>query len=574
MLRTFQKHEKKILFGLVIFTALTFGITSEMSSIFNSKSKENMAGEIRGKRITIQEFQNRRQHCIIWTECLLAHFNNNSFYLTFQPPFDMTDIELYQKQKETYFDNLAWLVLMLDALADQSGMTVTPSEIRDFIKTLPLFGNKEEGFSYEKYVWTLNNWRVSEILFEEVVGEFMKINKYRNMVTASISANTKEAYDDFLSKAEEIKIQWLAFDPEYYLDKTTVKSQDELARYFQQNNGKYEIPQKVQIEYIMAAADKIQNELSKPSDESMQNYYSRNREKEYPTKSFVEAQDDIINKLSADTAKEQAIERITKAEGKITLLELQDKPIDFKELAKEFNINYQVTGFVALENISELEKEVGESSFFTKQVASAQEGEVNRSISTDKGHFIFRLLKKQGTYIPKLTAQLKEKVSLDFIRYKSDETAKSNADKLVQNISDKVNEELKDKKNDDNLTYELRKKWFETLAKESGKIARTVFFNSEDNLILIKPAGKELKDSLFKKQKGEFGVFADNNLYYVIQLLEKRVPDPAKFEAEQKDIQGRIASDKKSKFIEKWFEDIKKEVKWINYLDRSTKISK
>lgn len=574
MLRTLQKYEKKILFGLVILVALGFGITSEMSSIFRSKSNENMAGEIRGKKITIQEFQNRRQHCIIWTDCLLAHFNNNSFYLTLQSPFDMTDIELYQKQRETYFDNLAWLVLMLDALADKAGMTVTPNEIRDFIKTMPLFVNEEGEFSLERYRLILNNWRVSEILFEEVVGEFMKINKYRNMVTASISANTKEAFDDFLSKAEEIKIQWLAFDPEYYLDKTTVKSQDELAEYFQQNAGKYEIPQKVQIEYIMATVDKIQNELPKPSEESIHDYYSKNGEKEYPTKSFMEAQDDIINKLSADTAKEQAIERVMKAEEKITLLELQEKPIDFKDLAKEFNIDYQVTGFVALENISELEKEVGESSFFTKQVASAQEGEVNRSISTDKGHFIFRLLKKQGIYVPKLTAQLKEKVSLDFIKYKADGTAKSNADKLVQKISDKVNEELKDKNNDDNLTYELRKKWFETLAKESGKIARTGFFNSEDNLVMVKPAGKELKDSLFKKQKGEFGVFADNNRYYVIQLFEKRVPDPAKFEAEQKDIQGRIASDKKSKFIEKWFEDIKKEVKWTNYLDKSTKISK
>ncbi|MFH1231386.1 MAG: SurA N-terminal domain-containing protein [Planctomycetota bacterium] len=573
MLRTFQKYEKKILFGLVIFTALAFGITSEMTSIFSGKSTANMSGEIMGKQISIIEFQNRKHHCTVWTECLLAHFQNNPFYLTFQPPFDMTDIELYQKKRETYFDNLTWLVLMLDALADKSGVTITPNEIRDFIKTLPIFSAKDEGFSYERYVWTLNNnWRVSEILFEEIVGEFMKINKYRNLVTSSISANTKETYDDFMSKAEEIKIQWLAFNPEYYLDKTKVKSQDELAEYFQQNAAKYEITQKVQIEYVMAATDKIQNGLPKPSEEEMQNHYNRNREKDYPTKSFMEVKDDIINKVLVDNAKEQAIERVTKVEEKITLLELQDKPINFEDIAKEFNLDYQITGFVAVENISELEKEVGESSFFTKQVTSAQEGEVSRTISTDKGYFIFRLLKKQGTYIPKMTAQLKEKVSLDFIKYKSDETARLNADKLVQDISDKVNEELKDKKNDDNLTYELRKKWFETLAKESGKISITGFFNQDDELILIKPAEKELKDSLFKKQKGEFGVFTDNNIYYVIQILEKRVPDPTRFESEKKDIQKRIASDKKNKFIDKWFEDIKKEVNWTNYLDKSTKL--
>jgi len=577
MLRTFQKYEKKILFGLVIVTALGFGITGTMQAVFNPKGNEDMAGEIMGKKITKEEFQNRRQHCTVWTECQMSLYDSvyrMGIYGLFQPPFDMIDTELYQKKREMYFDNLTWLVLMLDALADKAGVRVTPDEIKDYIKTFPLFGTREEGFSYERYGRVLSNWGASEILFEEITGEFIKINKYRNLVMASISANTKEAYDDFLSKAEEIKIQWLVFNPEYYLDKTTVKSQDELAEYFEQNAGKYTIPQKVQIEYIIATTEKIQNDLPRPSEELMQNYYNKNREKDYPTKSFMEAKDDIINKLLADPANEQAIERITKAEDKITLLELQEKPIDFNDLSKEFNLDYQVTGFVALENISELEKELGKSSVFPKQAASALEGEVSRTISTSTGHFIFRLLKKQETYIPKLTAQLKEKVSLDFIKYKSDETARSDADKLVQNISDKVNEELKDKKSDDNLLCELRKKWFEALAKESGKISRTGFFNSDWNLVLIEPAGRELKDSLFKKQAGEFGVFADSNLYYVIQILEKRVPEASKFESEKKDIQNRIASDKRSKFIEKWFEEIKKEVKWTNYLDKNTKFSK
>lgn len=582
LLRTFQKYEKKIIFGLVIFTALAFGVTSQMLDLFDSKNRENLAGEIMGKTITLAQFQTRRNQCLIWTQCLMQHFNNNPLYLSFQPPFDMTDIELYTKKRDTYFDNLTWLVLMLDALADNAGVKVTPGEIRDYTKSLPIFGTKEEGFTYERYIWILSNWRVSELAFEEVVAEFIKINKYRGLVVGAITTNTKELYDEFMSKDEEIKIYYLAFNTDNYLDKTRVKSQEELQQYFQENVNRYVIPEKIQIEYIMANAEKMQPNLPKPPEESIQNYYNRNREKEYPTKSFIEAREDISTKLLSDIAKEQAIERITKVEEMITLLELQEKVIDFKDIARRFNLDYQMTGLIATENIGELEKELGASSFFQKQATTSMEEDISKSISTDKGHFIFRLLKKQGTYVPKWTAQVKEKVSRDFIKYKSGEAAKSAAHKVVQNITDKVNEELKDKsgaistttstKIDDNLTYELRERWFETYTQEDivgVKRSITGFFNIDSNLILLNPVGGEFKTSLFKKQKGEFDVLEDNNIYYVVQVLEKRVPEPSKFESEKEDIQKNVASKKRIEFVKNWLDDIKRQVKWESYLDKT-----
>lgn len=581
MLRKLQKYERKIMFGLVIITALAFGITSQMMSIFSGKSQENMAGEIMNRQITKEQFQMSRSQCLLWTQCWLAHANDNSKILSFIPPFDMVDAELYNTKKEEYFDELTWVVLMMDTLADKAGVKVSPNEVVDYIKNrLFIFSTKEEGgnnvFAKERYQWILSNWRVSEVFFEEVTAEFIKLRKYRELVMDGIVPSTKEVYDEFLARNGEIRIAWLAFDGNDYEAKTKVNDEDELVQYFQEHSAEYEVPQKVQIEYIMADADKLKSGLPQPNEDTLQNSYNKNREKEFKNKAFPEVRDEIKNKLVAELAREQSLEMLTRAEERITMLELQGKEVYLKEIAQKFNLNHQMTGFVAVDNIDELEKELGESSLFRRQITTFQENELSRAISTDKGHFIFRLLKKQGTYIPKLTAQIKEKVTRDFIKYKANKAAKAAAHKLTQNISDKVNEETKGKENDEALKYEVRKKWFNTFTKTNitgVKVSITAFFQKDDNLALIKSAHSDFKDGLFKRQSGEFDVIEDNGIYYVVQVLEKRVPAAGSFDVEKDKIQSSISNNKKSEFTKNWLEEIKKQVKWKNYLDKKSKVS-
>ncbi|HLD35095.1 MAG TPA: hypothetical protein VJC37_00050 [Planctomycetota bacterium] len=581
MLRKLQKYEKKIMFGLVIITALAFGITSQMLSIFDSSKQENMAGEIMNLKISKEQFQIRREQCMLWTQCWLAHANDNYKILSFIPPFDMVDSELYNKKKDEYFDELTWVVLMMDTLADKAGVKVSPNEVVDYIKKrLFIFSTKEEGgdnaFSKERYQWILSNWRVSEVFFEDVTAEFIKLNKYRELVMDGIVPSTKEVYDEFLSMNGEIRIAWLAFDGNDYQAKTKVTDEDELVQYFQEHSAEYGVPQKVQIEYIMADADKLKSELPQPSEDAIQNYYTKNREKEFQSKAFPEVRDEIKDKLLAELAKEQMLEMLTQAEEVITMLELQEKAVNLKEIAQKFKLNYQMTGFVAVDNLDELEKEVGKSSLFRRQITTFQENELSRAISTDKGHFIFRLLKKQETYIPKLTAQIKEKVTRDFIKYKANEAAKTEAHKLTQNISSKVNEEIKGKENDEAFKYELRKKWFEMVIKADitgGKVSKTAFFQKDSNLALIKPVDGDFKNGLFKKQSGEFDVMEDNGIYYVVQVLEKRVPAAGSFDVEKDKIQASISNNKKNEFSKNWLEEIKKQVNWKNYLDKKSQVS-
>lgn len=591
IMQIFRQHEKKIIFGLAIVTAVAFGITTQMQAILTGKSDENIAGKIMGKKISILEFQTRQNQCQIWTKYILAHYNKEikpSLILSMRPPFDMADADLYEKKQDEYLNQLTWVALLMDALADKAGIKVTPQEIVDAIKQDFIFReakdnssaseNQERVFSPDQYIRVVNNYfQISDVAFEETVGEFLKIDKYRTFVLSAITANNKEAYDEFITKNEEMRVNWLAFNPADFEKKIEVKSDDELAKYFNDHQQDYEVPEQIQIEYIIALNDKIQKELSIP-EESVQSYYTKNREKEYPVRSYAEARDEIKNKLASDEAKDQIKIRIDGADKAIQNLVALEKKIDFKELAQRFNLEYHLTGFVEATDVKNLEKELGASSYFEKQITTLAENEPSQTFSTDKGDFICMVAKRQEKYIPKFDDQIKSKVKHDYIKDKADEAAKAAADQLVKDINDKVQGELKDKKDDENLKSELRKKWFESLAqgnKDGVKLEKTSYFGKSENPTLPKPYNlASFKESLFDKKVNEFDVFKGGNIYYLAQVADKRMPDPMKFDSELKDLQDTVASKKKKDFVKKWLDDIKKQTNFEDIMAKAKKANK
>ncbi|MDI6788127.1 MAG: hypothetical protein QME51_07135, partial [Planctomycetota bacterium] len=104
----------------------------------------------------------------------------------------------------------------------------------------------------------------------------------------------------------------------------------------------------------------------------------------------------------------------------------------------------------------------------------------------------------------------------------------------------------------------------------TDNLKRTIFFAKSDSIDLLKPVGGDFKDTLFKMKKGEYRLIEDESVYYVVQVLEKRVPEPARFDSERKDLQKSLRDSRRKEFIKTWLERIKKEVQWKNYLEKKT----
>ncbi|MBI4713474.1 MAG: peptidyl-prolyl cis-trans isomerase [Planctomycetes bacterium] len=572
--RKTREHERIALFILAIVTALAFGITGVMLDVLSGgKDNANYAGQMFGKKVTNAEFQDYRYRWGKFTQWILQHFNNMHFYFAYLPPFDMVDLELWTKKQDEFLDELTWNVMMLSNLADKAGIKVTDEEVKDYLKTSHLVADREKGFDLDKYRSFLGYLQISEPAFERTAAEFLKVYKYRNFVVHSVAPTLDDIFKEYTQQNAEIKVRWCAFEPEDFTDKMRIKNNDEIKEYFEVHQSDYEVPGKVQIEYIFAANEDMKAKTAEPTEADMEKYYTKHKDDEFKDKQPADVKEEVRKKVKEESAKDLSLETITKAEQKINSATLMDKEVSLPALADEFGIRYNKTGWFAGDNVKELEKELGDSTFLSKQVSSFQVNEVSSTVSTDKGCFIFRLLGKKDVYVPGLTAQLEEKVRHDIIKSKATELAKQAAHNLAQSITNKVNEDMKANEKEPKLpdtkaTAAIKLKWFANLTDEGFNARETGYIKSSDYGDAFKPGvSQDFIKKVFKLQEGEFEVLDEGTgpTYYLVQVANQRGAETDKFEAKKKDLLNSVKRTKEDEFVKQWKETIKKETGWEKY---------
>lgn len=569
--RAFRKYERWIMFGILILTALAFGITGTMLELFNKDNKENYAGEVFGERISILDFNNCRARWSGFTQWCLANYR--PWFFTYASPFDTVDISLYQKNQENYLNELTWNVLILSRLADQAGFTVSIDEVSEYIKSSPQLNNKERGFSKQDYDALLARLQMPPAVFEQTATEFLKIHKYRSFILESITASTEESFNKFMDKNDELKISWIAFKSDDFISKIRGTTVEEIKEYYERNAKTYEIPLKVQMEYIFACTDDIKKEITaEPTKEETDEYFNKRRTAEFKDKTPDQVKDEVKSGVLKQKANDLALERIGQAEVKIRELSVRDKPISLQELASEFKLKYNQTGWFTTERLSEMEKEFGASPFLRRQLAAFKEGETSDNIITDKGYLVFRLMDKKDAYLPILTAQIKEKVQNDLIKEKATNSSEGAAKRLMQSIKDKVDETAKALSNTDSASLiKIRKDSFVNLTENAFPVKTTGYFKHGGPLQLVETAGTTFFDRVYKLQEGEFEVISEKSsdgkktYYYLVQVLGRRPAAPSNFYARQKELTSTATYEKREEFLKEWRASLRPQANWQTY---------
>jgi hypothetical protein len=384
------------MFGILIITALAFGITGTMLDSCSQSGKENSAGEIFGQRVSQVDFNNCRARWAGFTQWCMTNYR--AWFFSYASPFDTVELALYQQNKENYTTELAWNVLILSRMADQAGVTVSVNEVSDYIKSSPQLTDKEHGFSMQNYNTLLSRIQMSKSAFEATAAEFLKIHKYRSYILESVTASTEETFAKFLDKNEEFKIRWTSFNSDDFLSKISRNriTPEEIKDYYERNAKAYEIPLKVQMEYVFASFDALQKEVPpEPAKEELEEYYNKRRTAEYKDKPLELVKEEVKAGVRKQQANDLALERISRVESKIRELSVRDKPVSLQELAAEFRLAYNQTGWFTTERLSEMEKEFGASPFLRRQLPVFKENEISDNIITDKGCLVFRLTGKK-----------------------------------------------------------------------------------------------------------------------------------------------------------------------------------
>ncbi|MEK7448686.1 MAG: hypothetical protein AAB019_04290, partial [Planctomycetota bacterium] len=466
-----KKREKLVLFVIVIVIALGFGITGSMIALLEDRG-ENAAGTIFGKKITKAEFTDVATR---WAGYLaLVDLNiqpmYRSWYYKNVPPLDMVgylpaspmsigESARFDSSRQ-YLEDLTWWVFVLMEECNQIGIRTEEKEVSEHIKN-NIFAHlvsPEGDFNYEEYrVYVNQKLNITEAQFEKMISELLAIQKYRQLVNLAVAAPLDKVYEKYLEEQTKINLKCVVFDVDDYQAVPPGRDSEEIIQYFKNNQNKYRVDEKIQIEYLLADSETLKKKITEPSPEELDKYYKQHQDEYQITppagqldqkpqyRPFDEVKESIKTRIISGRAMDLAEEEIRKVNQQITDLILERKTINLKQLAQDSGLVYSQTGFFNRERIAEIAgKEIGFSDGFEADIFNYPLKQISHTMQTSRGYLIFQVLAKQPGYLPKLTVQLKKNILQELKERKVRGLVKEAIDKLDRALKEKLDEKLKE----------------------------------------------------------------------------------------------------------------------------------
>lgn len=142
--------------------------------------------------------------------------------------------------------------------AKQLGITVTDQERADRIKQLvptafvggTFVGNDQ----YAAQVEAASGMGVPE--FEDLVGQGLLEEKFRELVTDGITISPAEVQQEFRRRNDKIKISYAVVKPEDLQSKIEASDPD-LSAYFEKNKGRYNVPERRIVQYAFLDLEQL-----------------------------------------------------------------------------------------------------------------------------------------------------------------------------------------------------------------------------------------------------------------------------------------------------------------------------
>ncbi len=249
---------------------------------------------------------------------------------------------LFRQYRDVWSDNLVEMFdlknralenLVMEKListeARKLGLDVTESEIQQAVMKYPGF-QTDGKFDIGRYRALLGQNRMEPEDFEAGIASELLGDKLRQFVLGFVPATEEEARDYFKYINEKIRISYIKFDPDRYIDAVN-PSESEMESYFQEHKENYRIPEKIQLTYISLDPKDFVDKVDLP-ERTIENYY------EYHRDSFMEPKEvrarHILFKVPS-LAEGQEVEQIK--EKTQTVLEQARDGVDFAGLAEKYS---------------------------------------------------------------------------------------------------------------------------------------------------------------------------------------------------------------------------------------------
>lgn len=396
----------------------------------------------------------------------------------------------------------AWTWLAYLRAADRAGVRVTPDEVRQFIRSIAAsqdastllrrFAEAERGnagvtpdvirqvirsllwrrpageFDRDEYFRIVQSdagLSMSVERFEWAVEAYLRVEKYFSAVGDAAVVTAQEILDTYLDQNREVEVAHLGFPPEDFAAAVKPPSRDAVARYFEANRSRFEIPAKVQIEYLLAEREKLLEGIEAPTEADVKAHYDRNKERSYSRpgagpeappvpRPLEEVREQVVKDLRLQRAGRKAFELLQKALLEIGALEakLRRDPaakLDLQALAATLGVAHGTTHFFAEGDVEQASRAFGKFSESRDQEAfqrrvfeEMKDGEVmpgqNTPVATEKGWLVYRLLRRKPARTPsQLTAEVEEEIGRELRRNALDALARAEAERAVGRVNER-----------------------------------------------------------------------------------------------------------------------------------------
>ncbi|OGX55671.1 MAG: hypothetical protein A2447_11345 [Omnitrophica WOR_2 bacterium RIFOXYC2_FULL_38_12] len=414
MLKILRKKgvAKKIIWFIAIIIIISFGFFGT-ASLLNNQRPSNYAGKIFGKKISFEEFERVYSHVTI--QALIKYgdnFNNIREHL---------DLE-----------SQTWDRLIMLHEAKKRRIKVMDAEVVKAIEEYEFFqrNGKFDPSLYDsilRYVL-----RIKTRDFEESVRATLQFKKLYDAETSSIFPSEDAIFQSYKKINEKVQISYILVLSQDFAKQISVN--EETARaYYDQNKTKFQIPSTINVEFITLPLQEIEPE---PNEELSPEEAEKN------------------TSLSDKNAEIQKANNIMREKAKDIYYESLDKPENFSQIVKNYNLETQKSGFFSEEKPN---LNLGWPYEFLSMVFNFKPGEINEPFETPNAIYITKVVEKKGAYIPAFE-EARQSVAQELVQIKSKEIAKKTAEEHLTAIKEELNKtKLKDfTKSAKNLGLEIR----------------------------------------------------------------------------------------------------------------------
>jgi len=399
--------------------------------------------------------------------------------------------------------------------ADEMGLRASSTEIREKIKSYPVFQKEGEFIGFEEYKKILEWNRVAIPEFEDNLRKDVLLEKVVQILTSGVSITQAELWKNYKINNESAKLEYITLETQS-MNLEGELAPEEIREFFEKNREDFQIPERREADYIFFNSEehKVDIELT---DSEIDDYYTDN------TSQFIEPEKAKVSRIYLpleDKERELIETEIKNIQDRIA------KGEDFGNLAKIYSKDEKAEqggdwGLYEWQSFAEQEKE---------SISSLSQGQVSEPITLEDGLSLLKVTEKSQE-LQKPLDQVKEQIITILKDQRAREVIEEKAARLEKSAHKEKNLDIAAQK----LGYKIR---------TSGLVSEGEIFADD-----IDPSGT-ISTALF--QLDENGISSPLYTYKGIGLAQLRrmeSPRQANLDEVEEEVKENLTAEKKKQLV-------------------------